>query len=74
MTWDDVEDILYDGDISKIKVVRCPDCGGHLNFSYSEGENENCFKLTCINCGHISLGHNGPKPNCVKLFGENSTI
>ena len=34
MSWDDVEEILFDGTQEQIDAVKCPDCGGDLRYTY----------------------------------------
>ncbi len=66
MDWDDVMDILYDGDKEQISDVRCPACGGKLWYSFYI----DTFKCGCKNCGLESIGHKSPVPNCVNFFGK----
>jgi phage FluMu protein Com len=34
MSWEDVDDIIYDGTPEQIDNVKCPECGGVLKLSY----------------------------------------
>ena len=51
MSWDDIDDIIFDGTVEQINNVRCPECGGSLKLSY--------FPLTksveifCWGCGTV---------------------
>ncbi len=42
ITWDDIDDILYDGAKEDIQALTCPDCGGGV-ISYKFDENINHF-------------------------------
>ena len=71
MTWDDVDEILFDGTKEQILAVKCPECGGDLVFSY--------FKETrgretgCLGCHTFSRGYRAYKvPNFFK-FGITGT-
>ena len=66
MDWDDVEDILYDGDMEQILALRCPGCGEKLWYSFYI----DTFRSGCVNCGVLRIGHKSPVPNCVEFFGE----
>jgi len=62
MSWDDIDDIIFEGTPEQIKNVKCPECEGDLRLSY--------FPLTksveiyCRSCGTI-IKQNGisQKPN-----------
>ena len=51
MSWDDVDDIIFDGTPEQIEEIKCPECEGDLRLSY--------FPLTksveiyCRTCGTI---------------------
>ena len=51
MSWDDIDDIIYDGTQEQINSIKCPECGGELRLSY--------FPLTrsveiyCRGCGTL---------------------
>ena len=34
MSWDDIEDIIFDGTDEEIESVKCPECSGRLNLAY----------------------------------------
>ena len=62
MSWDDVEDIIFDGTAEQIKIIKCPECNGSLRLSY--------FPLTknvevrCKKCGTVVKSHGVEKaPN-----------
>ncbi|MEG0899522.1 MAG: hypothetical protein RSD17_07420 [Oscillospiraceae bacterium] len=63
MTWNDIEDILFDGTQEDIKALRCPGCDGKINTKY-DAEN-NSLKVSCKSCGYNSI-LNGCEsiPNC----------
>lgn len=64
MTWDDVEDILYEGTEEQIKTVKCPDCGGPIfHRFYPKTRN---FERGCNECGLLIRGHGSDVPNCSK--------
>lgn len=66
--WEDIEDILYDGTKEDIEKIVCLDCGGKIQYKYSEESNS--FEIKCIHCGHISRETGSPKPKCVEYFGS----
>ena len=70
MDWLDVDDILFDGTKEEIKKIKCPDCGGTLEYSYFEGR----FEERCQKCGAIEIQHGGKIPNCVLFFGPKNTL
>ena len=51
MSWDDIDDIIFDGTPEQIRDVKCPECDGDLRLSY--------FPLTksveiyCRSCGTV---------------------
>jgi len=55
MTWEDVDDILFDGTVEQIKAVRCPECGGTLRFEYFK-ENRN-RETRCLSCHTVLKAH-----------------
>lgn len=62
MTWDDVEDVLYDGADNDIKSLKCPDCGSLIHYQYNEETNS--LKYGCKKCGIVVRGHKcSKKPN-----------
>ena len=70
MDWYDVDDILYDGDSEQISKVRCPDCGGHIHFTFGA----ETFTKRCTSCGQMVRNDKSPIPNCVTLYGNDYTI
>lgn len=68
-TWEDIEDILFDGNEEEIKKLRCPDCGGRLQYSFTESVMAGT--LSCDKC-KTTIRSNGIHymPNAVKLFGD----
>ncbi len=66
MTWNDVEDILFDGTQEDIKALRCPDCEGEVTARYDAGNNN--LRVSCKSCGYNSI-LNGCEgiPNCYRL-------
>lgn len=68
MNWYDVDDILYDGDEAAIRNVRCPDCGGEIEFCFSEGTKT--FRTMCRSCGVLNVSHGSSVPNCYVLVGN----
>ncbi len=72
MSWDDVEDILFDGSYESIRTIVCPDCGHPISYRYSA--NTKSMQITCINCGYISRSTGVMEPNCAKLFGAENTL
>ena len=76
MTWYDVEKILIEGNEEKIKEVRCPDCGGHLEYRYSEDEKgRGAIRIYCDSCCMMeNLYGVVSEPNCVKYMGASSKI
>ena len=62
MTWEDVDDILYDGTPDQIANVRCPECGGSLSYSY--GRKTNNMEVKCTGCYTLLRSYGCPKvPN-----------
>ncbi len=72
MSWDEVEDILYDGTEKDIRNLVCPICGGNIAYEYTE--EVPAFSYSCQKCGHISRGQGGPKPNCAAYFGNKAMV
>ena len=70
MDWCDVDDILYDGSKEEILNLRCPDCGGSIQFEYYPSSQN--LKVECHHCGYFSKAYGGTVPNCYKLFLEKS--
>jgi len=66
MTWDDVEDVLFDGTKEQIDAVKCPECGGELKFTYVPATRN--MVILCKSCHIITRSH-GVKtiPNFARL-------
>ena len=62
MSWDDIDDIIYDGTAEQINNVKCPECGGELRLSYYPLTST--VEIYCRGCGTI-IRQNGvsQKPN-----------
>ena len=66
MTWDDVDDILFDGSAEEIKNVRCPDCGGELMYEYFHKTRN--MEIECKGCFTLIRAHGAYKvPNFALL-------
>ena len=66
--WDDVEEVLCDGSREEILSLRCPDCGGAIE--YRGSKTCSSFEMRCRSCGYISRGHGVPSDiACVRFFG-----
>lgn len=72
MDWLDVNDVLYDGKKDEIAKLRCPDCGGNIEYEYER--DIAVFKVMCPECGYVSKENGAPEPNCAKIFGIKHTI
>lgn len=62
MTWQEVDDILYDGTLDEVKSLRCPDCGSEIFYSFTK--ETRTFKRGCNKCGILIQGNGGEIPNC----------
>ena len=59
-SWEDVDDILYDGTPEEISRVYCPDCKGNIIYDYSKASH--IMNIRCTKCGiHI-------RENCGKKY------
>ena len=69
MSWDDVDNVVFDGNQNDIKNLGCPECGGKISLQYSEE-----FKVLickCLKCGEMTKANGGfCVPNFVKFFGN----
>ena len=66
MTWDDVENILFDGSQDEINAVICPECGGKLSCQYFPETNGT--EIRCLKCGALNRGFECDSvPNFAKL-------
>lgn len=72
MTWDDIDDVLYDGTREAIKKLKCPDCGGVIHYRYED--EYGAMEVKCVSCGYCSKSRGGPKPRCAEIFGSDYTI
>ena len=63
--WDKIQDILYEGTVEQIDNVRCPECGGVLNFAYFPKTKS--VHIGCKDC-HTVVRSNGvaETPNFAK--------
>jgi ribosomal protein S27E len=51
MSWDDIDDIIFDGTDEQISSVKCPECGGHLKLSYFPMTRS--VEIYCRSCGAV---------------------
>ena len=69
MNWDDVDEIIFDGNQDDIKNLGCPECGGKISLQYIE--EFKTLACRCLRCGTMTKGHGVPYvPNFVKFFGN----
>ena len=54
MTWNDIENILFDGTPEEISAVRCPEWGSM--FKYEFFQETNSIEIMCENCGTMIRG------------------
>ena len=77
MTWDDIEDTLFDGTADEMLAVSCPECGGDIRYVYDVLDRV-CFDVVCASCGSGSHGILGTStddpPNCVRFFGPEAVL
>ncbi|MCO7121923.1 hypothetical protein NIA71_08160 [Ihubacter massiliensis] len=72
-TWEDIDDILFDGNKDEIAALRCPECGGTLKFVFNKKTMGSV--LECTACGAGQRGNGAAYvPNAVKYFGKSITI
>lgn len=62
MVTPEMEKILFDGTLDEISKVKCAECGGDLEYSYS-GET---FSIWCEKCCCLERYSKSPFPNCIK--------
>lgn len=72
MDWYDVDDVLYEGRREDISKLKCPDCGGRIQFEYFPLSQN--LQVECHNCGYFSRAYGGIIPNCYKFFGEKHVV
>ena len=51
MSWDDIDDIIFDGTAEEISKIKCPECDGVLKLSYFPMTRS--VEILCRNCGTI---------------------
>lgn len=69
MTWENIEDVLFDGSPEEILALRCPECGEEIDFQYSAETRS--LEIRCKGCGMISRAHGvAYEPNCARLQGR----
>ena len=62
MSWDDVEEIIFDGTEDQISSVKCPECGGNLRLSYFPLTRN--IEIRCKDCNTVVRSHGAIKvPN-----------
>ena len=55
MTWDDVDNILWNGTKEEIENVKCPECNKKFEMSYYPKTRNT--QIWCNNCGTLIRGH-----------------
>lgn len=51
-SWEDVDDILFDGTSEEISQLYCPECKGKLTYDFSKASH--IMNICCTKCGiHI---------------------
>jgi hypothetical protein len=74
MDWNDVDQTLFEGTKKEIQNLRCPDCGGFLEYHYYPKAKEMILRCTG-ECGCLEQLHKiNTVPNCLTFFGENYVI
>ena len=62
MSWDDIEDIIFDGTEEQIEVIKCPECGGRLKLAYFPKYKN--LEIRCKDCYTVVRSHGAEKtPN-----------
>ena len=56
MSWDDIDDIIYDGTAEQISKIKCPECGSGLRLSYFPKTRS--VEIHCRECG-VVIKQNG---------------
>ena len=51
MSWDDIDDIIFDGTAEEISKIKCPECDGVLKLSYFPMTRS--VEVLCCSCGTI---------------------
>ena len=71
--FDDIVDILFDGDKEQMEQIVCPLCGGAI--LYDIADNNSSMRVQCSDCGsRVSMGKLAEIPNCLALFGARHTF
>jgi transcription initiation factor TFIIIB Brf1 subunit/transcription initiation factor TFIIB len=67
MSWDDVDDILFDGTQEQIDNIKCPECNNDLKLSYFPMTKS--VQIICKGC-HTVVRQNGvsQEPNFAKYI------
>ena len=55
MSWDDVDDIIFEGTEEQINAVKCPECGGDLKLSYFPLTKN--VEIRCYGCETVIRQH-----------------
>ena len=62
MSWDDVENILFDGTDKQIESLKCPECTGRLKIAYFPKTKN--VEIRCKDCHTVVKSHGAEKtPN-----------
>jgi ribosomal protein L37AE/L43A len=70
-TFDDIVDILFDGEKEDMEHLTCPECGGNISYRVYKGS----MRVVCDSChSSVSMGKIAYTPNCISHFGENHTF
>ena len=73
MNFDDIIDILFDGDKKQMESVCCNKCGGRINYDIEE--NKSSMRIQCVQCGtRVNMGKLAEIPNCLDIFGNSYTF
>ena len=65
-SWDNIEEILFDGNADEIKNLHCPDCNKGIEYTYSPKSYS--LEIRCKHCGIRTRAICGKRtiPNCAK--------
>ena len=66
MSWDDIDDIIFDGTAEQISDVKCPECGSGLRLAYFPKTKS--VEIRCLACG-VVIKQNGvsQEPNFASI-------
>lgn len=67
MSWDDIEEIIFDGTEEQIDTVVCPECGGQLKLSYFPKTKN--IEIRCKACNTVVRSHGAEKVPNFALVG-----